>query len=66
MTRRVLRNFRNLATNGEGAAAVAREKFVRWQRKPESMIICFLSSGLANFRRKIFYKVSQLDSEEHT
>ena len=37
VTLRVRRYFRRRATNGDGAAAVVREKLVRWQRKPESM-----------------------------
>ena len=38
---------------GEGAAAVALAKVVRWHLKPESMMSCSRRSGLANLNRKI-------------
>jgi hypothetical protein len=53
VTLRVFRYFRRRSTKGVGAAAVVRENWVRWQRKPESIIICCLFSGLENFMRKI-------------
>lgn len=53
VTLRVRRNLRRRATKGEGAAAVALAKAVRWHRKPESMTSCSLCSGFANLRRKI-------------
>lgn len=53
VNRLVLRNFRRRATKTEGAAAVVRANFVRWQRNPVSMTSCFLLSGLANLRRRI-------------
>lgn len=37
----------------DGAAAVVREKEVRWTRNPESMTSCSRWSGLANLKRKM-------------
>lgn len=53
VTRRVRRHLRSFATKEDGAVAVAREKEVRWQRKPESISRRCLDSGLANLRRKM-------------
>lgn len=53
MTLLVFKYFLSRAMKAEGAAAVARENSVRWHRKPESMIICSLWFGFANFTRNI-------------